>query len=295
MKLLISGATGFIGKHLTERLAKEGNEVFAIVRPSTDTSTLTTGNIRPYVFNDDIHALTAFLEQEQFDGIIHLASLFLAAHKSDDIKNLVDSNVLFPTTLLESAVTAKTPWFINTGTFWQHYQNEAYSPVNLYAATKQAFEDIAQYYLQTSPVNFVTIQLSDTFGPGDTRAKVFNLWLKTSKSQDPLGMSPGEQLIDISFIDNVIDGYVQMISLLSSDKGPELRGRAFAISSGAPESLKSLAATFEEVTGTTLPIQWGEKEYRPREVMETWNKGETIPGWSPRVSIEEGIKRTFHE
>jgi nucleoside-diphosphate-sugar epimerase len=295
MKLLISGATGFIGKHLTERLTEEGNEVFAIVRPSTDTSTLTTGNIRPYVFNDDIHALTAFLEQEQFDGIIHLASLFLAAHKSDDIKNLVDSNVLFPTTLLESAVTAKTPWFINTGTFWQHYQNEAYSPVNLYAATKQAFEDIAQYYLQTSPINFVTIQLSDTFGPGDTRAKVFNLWLKTSKSQEPLGMSPGEQLIDISFIDNVIDGYVQMISLLSDDKGSELRGRAFAISSGAPESLKSLAATFEKVTGTTLPIQWGEKEYRPREVMETWNKGETIPGWSPRVSIEEGIKRTFHE
>ncbi|MBX4197920.1 NAD(P)-dependent oxidoreductase [Candidatus Parcubacteria bacterium] len=293
MKLLVTGATGFIGSHLIKRLVTDNHSVHVLVRPSTNTDTLKKENVTLHVFNDSVTDLISHMQTEHFDGVIHLASLFLAQHKSEDIKNLIDSNVYFSTAVLEASVKSSIPWFINTGTFWQHYNDAEYSPVNLYAATKQAFEDIAKYYTETSALNFVTIKLSDTFGPNDTRSKIFNLWLKISKSKEPLDMSPGEQILDMSFVDNVIEGYATMIELLNKDSEKKLKGKSFAITSNERMSLKKLAELFEQTTGFKLNINWSKKDYRPREVMIPWSKGQKIPGWKPLVSIKEGIKKLY--
>lgn len=292
MKLLISGATGFIGKYLTKRLTEEGHTLFSIVRPLSKIETIE--KITPYVFDGNIDNLISFLQKNNLNGVIHLASLFLAQHKPEDVKELINSNVLLASSLLEASAKSNIPWFINTGTFWQHYQNKKYSPVNLYAATKQAFEDIAEYYIETSTINFVTIKLSDTFGPSDTRPKIFNLWSKISQTKEELDMSPGKQIIDISYIDNVVDGYMRMINLLSQDNNKKLNGQSFAIKSNERMSLKKLANLFEKAYQTKLNIRWGKKGYRPREVMIPWKNGKTIPGWRPIISITEGIKKTFN-
>lgn len=294
MKILVSGATGFIGKHLILRLKKERYIIRAVVRPSTDVRFLRKQKIKSYVFNEDVPRLISFMKKERFAGVVHLASVFLAQHTPEDIKRLTDANVFFATALLEASAQSKTPWFINTGTFWQHYNNKVYSPVNLYAATKQAFEDIARYYLESSSINFVTLKLSDTFGPSDTRTKLLNLWSNAARSKTRLDMSPGKQRIDISYVDNVIDGYTRLMTLLSRDSQRALAGKSFAIRSGKVRTLRQLAKIFERVTKTHLDIRWGGKTYRPREVMIPWNKGKRIPGWKPRISLAEGIKRTFH-
>lgn len=296
MKLLISGSTGFVGRHLTKRLTKGGHSVYAIVRPSTDVDTLEKEGVKFYVFDGDIEGLIIFMKREKIEGVVHLASLFLSSHKPADVQGLINSNVLFGTALLEASVNSGVSAFINTGTFWQHFDNQEYSPVNLYAATKQAFEDIAKFYTETSSINFVTIKLSDTFGPGDTRDKIFNLWMKSGKTGEPLDMSDGEQLIDISYINNIIDGYEQMITLLAQDKERKFSGKSFAISSNEVVSLRKLADIFEQATQTKLNINWGKKEYRPREIMLPWTEGESIPGWKPVISLREGIKKTWsHE
>ena len=295
MKILVTGCTGFIGSHLVRRLEEEGHSVWAIVRASSIEEKLPGENVQTYTITNDIQDLIAFMDRERFDGVIHLASLFLASHKPEDIKDLIESNILFSTTVLEAAVKTEIPWFINTGTFWQHYESKEYSPVNLYAATKQAFEAIAAYYLETSPINFVTLKLSDTFGPGDTRPKIFNLWSKISKSGETLEMSPGEQLIDTSYIDNVIDGFLRLTELLAGESASSIRGRSFALRSNERMSLRELAGVFEEVFGVKMNIDWGKKEYRLREVMIPWETGEAIPGWQPRVSLREGIKKTIRD
>jgi CDP-paratose synthetase len=292
MKILISGSTGFIGKHLLKKLIEANHEVCAVVRPSTDTEYLKKEKIKFYILEKE-NDFIPFMEKEKFDGVIHLASLFLAVHRTEDIKTLIDSNIFFGTLLLEGAAKSNVSWFLNTGTFWQHYKNKAYSPVNLYSATKQAFENMAQYYLETSKINFATIKLSDTFGPNDTRPKVFNLWDKISKSGEILDMSPGKQLIDINYIENIVDGFYQMVTLFSKDQKRKLNGKFFAVKSKERMTLKKLASLFEKTTGRKLNINWGAREYRLREVMVPWEKGLTIPGWKPKVSIKKGIEITF--
>lgn len=291
--IAVTGTTGFIGRHVIQKLHQEGHQLWAIVRPTTTLPSELKKMLRPITFDGDIQKLATELQQNQISGIIHLASLFLAQHKVDEIPELVNSNVLFGTQLLEAATQSNLKWFVNTGTFWQHFENELYSPVNLYAATKQAFLTMAQYYYETKPINFVTLELSDTFGPNDPRPKLISLWRKIARSGEALPMSAGQQKIDLNYVGNVADAFSQAVKLVTLDLNFKYRGQTYAVSSGRNLNLKELANIFEQVSGQKLAIGWGQKTYRPREVMIPWSKGKMLPGWKPRISLKEGLRRTL--
>ena len=266
MRILVTGATGFAGKHLLPYLEKQGHEVYALVRPSTDGSKVYTNHL--YVFEDDIEHLASYLLENHVDGIIHLASLYIAQHKPADIKNIVTSNVYLGTAVMEAAVKAGVKWFLNTGTIWQNYNVEPYSdrycPVNLYAASKQAFMDMAKYYTEVSDIRFCTLKLCDTYGANDTRRKIFALFEQIAKSGECLKMSPGDQKLDIVHIDNVVRDFEALAEKL--DNGEQLR-EEYVVSSGRQKSLKEIAKQYEIDHQVILNIEWGGRPYRKREVM----------------------------
>lgn len=290
MNLFVTGATGFIGSHLCRRLQCENHKVHVLLRQQDQIATMRALGYHPFLFDGDCKSLTSYMEAEKLDGIIHLASVFLSTHKPEDIDKMIASNILSGTKMLEAASTAGIRWFLNTGTFWQHYNNEQYNPVNLYAATKEAFEVIAKYYTETSNIIFATIKLNDTFGPGDTRPKIFNLWQKAIQTGEELLMSPGEQVMDIGYIDDVIEGYLRLIWALSIDKDKELNNKSFAFYSNNRMTLKELALLFEKSTGEKIPIKWAARSYRQREVMEPQNRIPIIPGHEHKAGIAGGIK-----
>ena len=266
MRILVTGATGFVGQHLLPYLEKQGHEVYALVRPSTDGSKVYTNHL--YVFEDDIEHLASYLLENHVDGIIHLASLYIAQHKPADIKNIVTSNVYLGTAVMEAAVKAGVKWFLNTGTIWQNYNVEPYSdrycPVNLYAASKQAFMDMAKYYTEVSDIKFCTLKLCDTYGANDTRRKIFALFEQIAKSGECLKMSPGDQKLDIVHIDNVVRDFEALAEKL--DSGEQLR-EEYVVSSGRQKSLKEIAKQYEIDHQVILNIEWGGRPYRKREVM----------------------------
>ena len=266
MRILVTGATGFVGQHLLPYLEKQGHEVYALVRPSTDGSKVYTNHL--YVFEDDIEHLASYLLENHVDGIIHLASLYIAQHKPADIKNIVTSNVYLGTAVMEAAVKAGVKWFLNTGTIWQNYNVEPYSdrycPVNLYAASKQAFMDMAKYYTEVSDIKFCTLKLCDTYGANDTRRKIFALFEQIAKSGECLKMSPGDQKLDIVHIDNVVRDFEALAEKL--DNGEQLR-EEYVVSSGRQKSLKEIAKQYEIDHQVILNIEWGGRPYRKREVM----------------------------
>jgi nucleoside-diphosphate-sugar epimerase len=287
MKILVTGATGFIGKNLVNAL-KSKHEIHVLGRCSSNISDFE----RTFRFDDNIFALHTYLKENKVEGIVHLASLFLSAHKDTDIKNLIESNIYLGTSLLEASQNTGVKWFLNTGTFWQHYvpDSQDYNPVNLYAATKQAFIDMAKYYTETSDIKFVTLKICDTFGIDDTRPKIFNLWNKIAQTGEVLAMSPGEQYIDMLYIDDVIDGFMHLINLLNSDKKLE---QDYALYAEKRYKLKDLADLYQNVMGKKLNIQWGGRLYRTREVMEPWKAGNRLPEWKAKTSIERGLLKTI--
>ncbi|MDA8101139.1 MAG: NAD(P)-dependent oxidoreductase [Nitrospiraceae bacterium] len=289
-RALITGATGFVGSRLAYRLVHDGWDVTIVVRPGSDRLLVKdfVGRLTVYEHDGTTVSMTSLVRQTGPEVVFHLASLFLSQHRASDIEPLIRSNILFGTQLLEAMAAADVRLLVNAGTSWQHYEGRAYSPVNLYAATKQAFETILQYYLETSSLRVITLKLFDTYGPGDPRPKLFHLLRRTAESRQPLAMSPGEQLIDLVHIDDVVNAFVLAAQRLASlPAGHE----TYSVSSGAPLRLRDLVALYEQVTGATLPITWGGRPYRPREVMTPWHDERPLPGWSPKISLEEGIRQ----
>lgn len=220
--------------------------------------------------------------------VFHLASLFLARHQPEDIGPLITSNVLFSTQLLEATAMAGCQCFINTGTAWQHFESRAYDPVCLYAATKQAFEQILAFYVNTTALRAVTLKLFDTYGPGDPRPKLFGLLQRTASEGGVLEMSPGEQQMDIVHIDDVVPAFAMAAERLLRGEGAKME--TFAVSAGQTRSLKEVVETYRRVVSPNLQVRWGGRPYRPREVMVPWTGGVPVPGWAPRISLEEGLR-----
>lgn len=287
MKILLTGATGFVGKNLVAEL-KKNHELHILVRPGSEWTNL--GIEKVVEFSDDIASLANYMIEHHVDGVVHLASLYIAEHKSKDIKDLVMSNVFLGTALLEACKLSGVKWFINTGTIWQNYRvndySNQYNPVNLYAASKQAFITMAKFYMETTGIRFCTLKLCDTYGPNDTRRKIFKLFKDSAENGEILKMSPGEQKLDLLFISDVVQGFKHLTELLSS--GEEL-AQEYVLSSGLQISLKEIAQRFEAISGMKLNIEWGGMPYREREVMNPW-VGPVLKGWYPCVSLDEGIR-----
>lgn len=288
MNLLITGATGFIGRNLVKSLKQKYN-IFLLIRETTDLSSL--GEYNHFCFNDNIEDLSVYLKENKINGVVHLASLYVSQHKTEQIKDIILSNVYLGTAVIEASVQAGVDWFINTGTIWQNYiyDDERYCPVNLYAASKQAFVDIARFYTESFPIKIVTLKICDTYGPNDTRRKIFSLFKEISITRESLDMSEGDQLIDILYIDDVIEGFKKLIELINQPNSDILKDE-YVLTSSKRYKLKELAEIFTKVTGRTLNINWGKREYRKREVMIPWEKGTILPGWKALYSLEEGIK-----
>jgi nucleoside-diphosphate-sugar epimerase len=217
-----------------------------------------------------------------------LASLFISQHNEEDVARLIESNLKFPTQLLEAMSQLGIYQLINTGTSWQHYQNHAYEPVNLYAATKQAFESLLTYYVKAQGIKAITLKLFDTYGPGDTRQKLLPLLKQAANTGETLEMSPGEQMVDLVHVEDVMDCFIAAgVRLL---KGEVSSSEAYAVCSGEQLSLKDLVETIAQLAGKRLNVKWGLRQYRHREVMQPWTSGCTLPGWSPRISLAAGLR-----
>lgn len=288
---LVTGATGFVGSHLTRRLVGEGWEVHILSRSGSRLSDSSEfGHVENHVHDGSTQSMVSCVAKAKPDVVFHLASLFLSQHETKDIELLIQSNVLFGNQLLEAMKANGITNFINTGTSWQHYNNEDYNPVCLYAATKQAFEAIMEYYVQACSFKAITLKLFDTYGPDDPRPKLFHLLKKAAISREPLDMSPGEQLIDLVHIDDVVEAY--LIAAQRLLEGKVSRHETYAVSSGNPIPLKELVQIYLAASGSVISVNWGARPYRFREVMSTWNRGAKLPGWSVNIGLENGMKKT---
>ena len=207
-----------------------------------------------------------FFKENNFEVVFHLASLFIAEHESKDVDNLLNSNIVFGTHLLEGMKESENKLLINTGTSWQHYNSEEYNPVDLYAATKEAFEKIIKYYVEAEGIRCVTLKLFDTYGENDKRPKLINLLNKFADEGKELDMSLGEQKLDLVHIDIVTDTFIKAYELLKNNK--EIRNEVYGVSSGKQISLREIVENFEREIGKKLKINWGARPYRKREVME---------------------------
>jgi nucleoside-diphosphate-sugar epimerase len=182
-KILITGATGFIGKNLLDYFLKKNFFIFATLRKSKKNIEFAkkykvNKKFKSIIFAD-IYDLKKQLSNYKIDYIVHAATHYVKKHKPSDINKIIESNILFPTIITDLLCNKKIKKFINFGTVWQHYNNKKDYAYNLYASSKQAFNNIFNYYKnQFSETKFYNLLISDTFGKNDVRKKLIPIIVK---------------------------------------------------------------------------------------------------------------------
>lgn len=282
---LVTGATGFIGGHLVRHLLIDGWETHAIVRPSSNATVLcdVLGSSKVHQHDDSTSGLINIVGSVHPLVVFHLASAVITDHVAGDVESLIHSNILFGTQLLEAMAVAGVSVFVNTGTISQHYEGREYSPVYLYSAMKQAFQDVLQFYCEAHGLHAVTLELPDTYGPGDRRPKLLSLLARAARTSETLVLTPGEQFLDLLHVDDVVHGYEVAADGLQTGKLPS--PSRYRLSSGSLVRLKDVVELYREATGQTVNVAWGGRPYRVREVMEPVSPVPVLPGWTPSRSL----------
>lgn len=282
---LITGATGFIGNHARRDLAAKGWNIHSLVR---DPDKLQDGAVA----YRDLGTLESFLEalrSARPDVVIHLATCYLKDHKAEDVPGLINSNITYGTMLLEAMSEVGCRSIVVAGTAWQHLDcsDDDYRPATLYAATKQAFEDIARWYAEARAVSVIALHFGDTYGPADPRPKIFGLLEKAARSREPLDLSPGEQLLDPLYVGDATAAlHIAALRLLERQN----RGfNVFRVTPGLPMTLRKIVDTWCRINHAYVDLRWGAKPYRDREVMMPWQGGTALPGWAANRTLVEGL------
>lgn len=276
---LVTGATGYIGGRLLRRLERDGIEAHALVRAGPQAA----ADPRRHPYDGSIGSMRAALAAAKPRLVFHLATLYLKEHRAEDVDALVAANVTLGLHLLEAMREQGCGSIVSAGTTWQHLGVEGYRAANLYAATKQAFEDLLAWYADACGIRATVLHLGDTYGPDDPRPKLFTLLRDAADAGRALPMSPGGQLLDPLHVDDAVDAFIAAARL------PEEPGmRIFGVAPGRPRPLTEIVAIWERATGRRVDARWGARPYREREVMVPW-QGRPLPGWSARIALDDGL------
>ena len=288
---LLTGITGFIGRNLANELLNHGWEIHAIVREESNLSNL--GNLKNncsfHTHDGSIESMIGIHKKLKIDVVFHLASLYLANHKAEEVSELIRSNIQFSTQLLEGMLKGGSKKIINVGSYAQHDDSEEFNPFNLYGSTKEAFQNILYFYHLAHGLSCLTLKLSDTYGPGDTRGKLIKLITDSLLEGSDLELSPGDQLIDLSHVDDVVKHFLKAEEYLSN-LNEEPSWQVFFVS-GERLTVKELVINLEKIVGRKFRGSFGKRLYRDREIMNPVLSSKELP-WEKKVhkiSLKEGV------
>lgn len=281
--ILVTGASGFIGRHLCRVLAERGDEVVALLRRDSDCPPQATP-LRVDA-NSDVAEVVENLSPSR---CYHLATHFSVADDDPaEIDRLVEANLGLTAHLAAGLARVPDTSLVAVGTVWQHVYSEAFRPNSLYAATKQAALDILVHYTMNRGLRMSWVELGDTYGPDDPRPKLIPTLLRIAGTEEEIMLSPGEQLVDPLFVDDAVAGLIAAAGSLSAAEMPT----PMACLADSPVTLRQLVALVTEVIGVEPNVRWGARPYRPVEMFEPWRAGDRPPGWEPTTSLRDGLQK----
>jgi len=288
MRVVVTGAGGFLGQYLVPELLKAGHEVACLSRypHKLPKGWKDIPSEKVEITGQGIRRLLSGFRPEV---VVHLATSYLYNHRFEDIRPMIEANLLLGGYLLEAMHDSGCSGMVWAGTSWQHYEGANYRPVNLYAATKQAFTTLAEYYRDALGIRMIELHLYDSYGQNDPRHRLLTLLQKAAKMDEPLMMSGGEQRLHLIHIKDLAAAFVmaceQVLRLREGER------RVYRLPSPRAVTLKELVKTFNTANPeNAVQVVWGALPYRQLEVFQPWENAPILPGWKPKIDLLEGLR-----
>lgn len=309
-KILITGADGFIGSHLTEALARSGQNVRAMVLYNSFNSRGWLDHVardiqdNVEVFAGDIRDPNGVKEAMQgCDLVMHLAALVAIPYSYHSPDSYVDTNIKGTLNILQAARQLDVEKIVHTSTS-EVYGTARYVPINEehplqgqspYSATKIGADQLAMafYYSFNTPV--AIIRPFNTYGPRQSaRAVIPTVVSQIASGQRTIKLGNLSPTRDFNYIADTVRGF---ISVAESDSAV---GEVINIGSNYEISIGQLVKYIAGIMQTEISIQSDQIRLRPAksEVERLWAdnaKAKMLLGWEPEYAGPEGLKRGLRE
>jgi len=305
--ILLTGWTWFIWSQLLEKLLDLGHKILLIKRADSNTkridNILDKNSENISLFNiDEIDIETVFMTHK-IDVILHLATCYKKTHSSDDLEEMIDSNIKFPSTLCELASKFGVKYFINTWTFFEYehknHEQELLSETtkerafNLYASTKLAFNEILKYYSQNHDFKVVNLRLFSPYWPKDNE-KIIPLLIKSILQKKEIKLSWWEQQLTFTYVEDIVDAYIKSIDFLEQ---MSTTYEVFNIGGDKTSSIREIISYLKEILWIQLDnVKLWEIPYGKNEIFYSWcdnTKAKTILHRNPQYDIKKWLSLTY--
>lgn len=286
---LVTGATGYVGRALFARLLADGIAAHALVRLTSNLERLhrIASGAACHAHDGTTESIGRIVAEIAPDVVFHLATCYRRDDVSAEVEELVRANLLFGTQILDAVRRSACRRIVVAGSYFEHYGESADQAFNLYAATKRAFGEILAYHAEVAGIDAALVTLYDVYGPDDERRRLPAAMRDAQHGGRPLPLPSRPINVDMVFVDDATEALCRAAALTAEGR----RGvRRFAASSGKAQPIGDVVAAFERASGKAVPVAPG--AYRiPARAIETPWRGAPVPGWVPRISLEEGFRR----
>jgi len=306
-KVLVTGAGGFIGSHLTEALVEAGVSVRALVHYNSrndwgllemlpagikDAFEVVAGDIRdPFMVKSAVRGC---------DAVFHLASLIAIPYSYTAPASYVATNVTGAVNVLQAALACDVEKVVHTSTS-EVYGTALYTPIDEqhplqgqspYSASKIGADKIAESYYLSFGLNVATIRPFNTYGPRQSARAIIPNIITQALQNDRVEVGLLSPVRDFTFVKDTVDGFVKMA------ENDGAAGKTVNIGSGSALTIGDLAQKILASMGVDKKIVSSQKRVRPAksEVMKLLcdnSRAAELIGWQPQTSIEQGLRATI--
>lgn len=303
MKILVTGGAGFIGSHLMRKLKEAGHEAVALDNLSTGLRENLLPDMKLVVMDTHDEAVEEVFQKKHFDAVVHLAAQTLVSDSMTDPENDMYQNVAGTVRILECCrkYGVKRIIFSSSAATYGDVDEKALpisetlpqAPLSFYGLTKKTAEKYLELYHLVYGLDYVVLRFANVYGErqGDGGEggviSIFTKRLAQGKGITIFG--DGKQTRDFVYAGDIADG---IIDALTTDA----KNTAYNLSTTEETSLNELVQILSRIAGKEITPAYD----KPREgdiYRSSLNNAKAICnlGWKPKVSLEEGLRRTFED
>ncbi|MBS3873071.1 MAG: NAD-dependent epimerase/dehydratase family protein [Firmicutes bacterium] len=289
-KVLLTGATGFLGSHLLKELLSTGHEVYAFRRRTSDLWRVDYIKHRVQWFDSEGDLAAPFHAAGGVDHVIHAATSY--GQRLEEGSHIMLSNMVFPLRLYEYAELYGAKTFINTDTFFSKVDH-AYAHLSGYALSKRQFCEWLRLNARTTRI--CNVRLEHMYGPRDDSKKFVPYIIEQClRNVVELELTAGDQERDFIYVSDVVRAYTCMLN--SYEKFTSAY-TDFELGTGESNTIRHFVQRVAHLTQANTYLRFGSLPYRQNEIMHSKANIETAAkiGWRPNVSLHQGLSDTIKD
>jgi NAD dependent epimerase/dehydratase len=305
--LLVTGAGGFIGSHLVERLVAEGARVRALVRYNSRNEWGALDWLPPEVTAEvevilgdlrDIEAVTRAVAGAEY--VFHLAAQIAIPYSYANPRDFVETNVVGSLNVAQASLQADVRRIVHTSTSEVYgsaqvvpiTEDHQLNPQSPYAASKVAADKLMDAFHCSYNLPVTVLRPFNTFGPRQSARAVIPTIIAQALAGGPVRLGSLTPRRDLTYVDDTVGGF------LAAASAPQVVGCTIQLGTGLDVGVGDIVDVVGELLGRSIEVQLDPTRVRPEKsevsrLISSPNLAARLLGWTPEVDLREGLLRTI--